>query len=132
MSLRLSQFRGTVVTLLTFYWAALFVGTHVPASMSRVHANDKLLHLGAYAGLAFLMVWVIAGTRPRVRTVAASIAVVVTYGAVDELSQLLIPGRHGDPWDWFANVVGTGFGLLVYFLAWTAVQQFRSVSGRPA
>ena len=131
MNLRLSQFRGAVVVLLTCYWSALFVGTHVPASLSPVHTNDKLLHLGAYAGLAFLVVWVVAGTRPRIKAVMIGVGV-VTYGALDELSQLLIPGRHGDPWDWLADVAGAGFGLLAYFLVWTAIQQVRGVSRRPA
>jgi len=132
MKLRLNQFRGTVVTLLTFYWAALFVGTHIPAPVYRGQANDKLLHLCAYAGLSFLMAWVFAGTRPRTRVVAASLAVVVTYGAIDELSQLLVPGRHGDPWDWMADVTGALFGLLAYFLVWTLLQQLRSASSKPA
>ena len=131
MNLRLSQFRSGVVALLVIYWAALFVGTHVPAPMTGMQSNDKLLHLVAYSGLAFLVVWVIAGTRPRLHSVIASVGLVVAYGAVDELLQLMIPGRHGDLWDWLADVAGAGLGLLLYFLVWHGIEQLRSFARGP-
>lgn len=37
------------------------------------------------------------------------------YGAVDELTQALVPGRVADYYDWFADVVGSMTGVLLFW-----------------
>lgn len=126
MTVRLKPLRRAAGLLLIVYWAALFIGTHIPSPVHAFGANDKLLHLGAYAGLSFLMASAFAGSWPRIRILLLAFGIVVGYGALDELSQLPIPGRHGDLWDWLADVSGAALGLLAYFLAWIALRQVLS------
>ena len=123
MTVRLRPLRRAAALLLIIYWVALFLGTHLPAPLPAVQANDKLLHLGAFAGLSFLMAAVLAGTWPRLRILLSAFGIVVAYGALDELSQLPIPGRQGDLWDWLADITGAALGLLAYFLVCTALRQ---------
>ena len=81
------------------------------------------MHLAAYAGLAFLLVAAVGGFRPGFRALLSCVVIIVAYGAVDELSQLPIPGRHGDLWDWLADLCGASLGLIAYFLVRGVLQQ---------
>jgi VanZ family protein len=76
---------------------------------------DKLLHVGAYAGLGFLSIrafhgglgWL--GLRPTLMAVATTMA----YGAVDELHQARVPGRVASVADWGADAIGTVLAVLI-------------------
>jgi VanZ family protein len=109
-----------MLRLLTFgtlgcYWLALFVGTHLPSSLAKMpDVNDKLLHLGAYAGLAFLLSAALTASRLKHGTLLITLAVAAAYGCFDELSQMLVVGRHADIADWAADVFGAGIGALVF------------------
>lgn len=112
-----SQMRRAAIFLLGMYWAALFVGTHIPLSMQGMgDGNDKILHFLAFAGLAFLMVSGVGGRRPTWRAFALVMTVALIYAGVDEFSQLLV-GRHCDIWDWVADALGTVSGLFAYWVA---------------
>src|SRR5690349_15212493 len=79
------------IVVLSFYWMALFCGTHTPnPGVAIQQANDKVLHFSAYAGLAFLLAAVLTAFRLRVNTLFSSWAVAAGYGALDELSQMLV------------------------------------------
>jgi VanZ family protein len=73
--------------------------------------GDLAVHAGLYGVLGVLVAR--AGRRsgwgwPRFVRAAAA---VVIWAAVDELHQVLVPGRRADPRDWVADVVGAGVGL---------------------
>ncbi len=104
------------VVLLVLYWAALFVATHVPMSIIDMgHNRDKVAHFSAYAGLTFLLAWVLCYRRRlTLRDWIALLGVAAIYGAVDELFQSWVPGRSADLWDWLADVGGAVFGIAVY------------------
>ncbi len=104
--------------LLAGYWLLLFVATHIPKPPAlRMQHSDKVMHLVAYAGLAFLLCWAFPKDvkKPRAHLWAAWF-VAVCYGAMDELSQIPV-GRHADVWDWCADSVGALIGLLAYCVA---------------
>ena len=110
--------RGSGVVLLV-YLTALITGTHLPhpEELISLPSNDKLLHFGAYFGLAFLMATRLQTLRPvtwRALFVIGCLA--ATTGAVDELTQML-PGinRHCEFADWLADIAGTACGLTVWF-----------------
>lgn len=111
-----SQHASRVVLLV--YLTALITGTHLPhpEDLISVQNNDKLLHFGAYFGLAFL----IATRLQTLRTVTwhALLAIwclAALTGIVDELTQML-PGinRHCEFADWLADVAGAMCGLLIW------------------
>jgi VanZ family protein len=89
-SLRHKLIRYLATSVLLVYWAALAVGTHVPMSgHGTASYNDKLLHLGAYAGLAFLLCCAWAVRRPLgVRAAAAIWGICAVYAALDEMLQV--------------------------------------------
>ncbi|WP_164104134.1 VanZ family protein [Candidatus Laterigemmans baculatus] len=102
--------------LLLVYWILIFTGTHLPGSELRsLHVKDKVLHFGAFAGLAFLLAWSlprrIGGVVPGV-LVAAAVALI--YGVLDEWTQGFVSHRTPSLGDLLADALGTLFGLLAY------------------
>ena len=102
------------------YWLALFVATHIPMrGRPAVYKDfDKGEHLAAFAGLALLLCATggILG-QPLSRLYPIVLATVGAYGAIDELTQLLVPTRAGDWRDWLADMAGalagvTAFGVI--------------------
>ena len=127
----LIRVRRIAIILLSIYWLALFVGTHIPLRKIGLPGNDKLLHLLAYGGLAFLLAWAVAGARPTWRSILAVLLVVSTYGIVDELTQSLIPSRSSDLGDWIADVAGALFGLVCYRVTLPFVQPWCGAADPP-
>ncbi len=109
--------RWSGVALLV-YLTALVTGTHLPHPevLIPIQSNDKLLHFGAYFGLAFLMATRLQTLRPVTwRATLAIWSLAALTGVVDELTQLL-PGinRHCEFADWLADIAGAACGLLVW------------------
>lgn len=125
---------GLMMIALIVYWLGLFLGTHAPITPRSVPTiSDKLLHFGAYAGLAVLCaanVWIF---RPlNFRSLAVIFVVLACYGVVDELLQIPV-GRHCDMNDWYADLKGIAVGLAVSFGLVTVlrVERFRDL-GEPS
>lgn len=100
------------------YWVLLFIGTHIPSNklLASLHQSDKVLHLCAFAGLAFLMAWAIpTNMRKRYRNTLLAAFVTVVYAGLDELLQIPV-GRTADWKDFYADCFGIGIGLLIYTL----------------
>jgi VanZ family protein len=101
-------------TLLAFFplavWAAVvfIVGGLEDIRTPRLpqHA-DKVAHFIMYGTGGALAAW--AG-RIRGRGVGwGALVFVILLGALDEYRQTLLPTRHGDVWDWVADVTGAVF-----------------------
>jgi VanZ family protein len=103
--------------LLTLYWAALFVATHLPQDVPYLPSDrtDKPIHFAAYAGLAVLLIgtWQYAAAEPKVRHLWWAWLALVLYAAIDESTQLLV-GRTASFGDWFADVMGATVGLAIF------------------
>lgn len=106
---------------LAVYWLVLFTATTLPSSkLPDVGMNDKYEHFIAYSGLGLLLYLALAVQQkypllnkfPYVFTLVIG----VTYGALDEIHQYVIPGRSMDVHDWFADSSGICIGLLLAFL----------------
>lgn len=105
--------RRTIFGALAVAWAGLIFwessqANPFPFLPPEILAQDKLLHLGAYAVLAALAVGTLARTRLATLGRATAVAVLLAagYGATDEWHQSYVPGRDADPWDWAADAVG--------------------------
>ena len=110
--------RIAIVALFS-YWVLLFIGTHMPANqlLASMHQSDKVLHLCAFAGLAFLMAWAIPTNMHKLHRNALHAAfVTVVYAGLDEILQIPV-GRTADWKDFYADCIGIGIGLLAYSLA---------------
>lgn len=108
-------FRLAPVVLLV-YWILIFTGTHLPGSeLKSIQVQDKVLHFGAFAGLAFLLAW----SLPRwiadsIPGVAVAAAVALVYALLDEWTQGFVAHRTPSVGDLIADSLGTMCGLITY------------------
>lgn len=102
---------------LTIYWLAMFIGTHVPRvpPIHGLEPSDKVLHFLAFTGLAVLMAtaWMTKTVLINWRHYCIMFIIAAIYAALDELLQTPV-GRDCSLFDWYADVAGTIFGLIVY------------------
>jgi VanZ family protein len=75
--------------------------------------TDKLAHFAAYSVLGFLLA---RGQFHARISVVWPVAVGSLTGALDELYQSTVPGRHMDPADWLADTLGVVAGVTLYHL----------------
>lgn len=113
---RSQRWAGWVTVTLVVYWVAMFIGTHVPSpDLGDVPAgSDKVLHFGAYGGLAFLLGLRIALRTGRFRKLDAAIVfgITIVYSIIDELLQMIpVLRRTADFYDILADAVGSLCGL---------------------
>lgn len=102
---------------LAAYWLAIFVATHVPrvAPLEPPAGGDKVAHFVAYAGLAAILstTWYFSAGQLTMRHLIAAWAVIVIYGALDELTQIPV-GRDASVADWLADATGALVALLIF------------------
>ena len=96
-------------------WAAvILVATSVPSSILPTVSYpmaDKVVHFALYGVLGALVARSLDGVR-SVKTFLAALAVLVVFGLLDELHQVLMPGRSSDVLDWLADCAGALTGLI--------------------
>lgn len=103
---------------LIFYWIILFTLTTLPThSVPSVGVNDKVEHLLAYFGLSFLLYLTLLFQKKSIilknYAVLFTFLVVFAYGIMDEVHQLLIPGRSCELLDFLADMFGGVVGIVV-------------------
>jgi len=113
---------------LILYWLLILTLTSLPGmDVPNVPINDKIEHLLAYGGLGFLLNLSlrIQNKFTLVKKYPAwfSVLIVSTYGALDELHQLFIPGRSCDILDWTADTVGVIIGVTIMTLLILVVEK---------
>jgi VanZ family protein len=113
-----NRWKKISLVALGVYWCALFAATHVPVVPTVPLApSDKLLHAASYAVLALLAAFAWSLHRPAsAGGLLTVLAVVLLYGALDEISQLVV-GRQADAADWIADAAGATTGLAVFTIA---------------
>lgn len=75
---------------------------------------DKLVHLGLYGVLGWLVVRAVDAEGPAAPAhVAAALAAALAFAAVDEWHQTWIPSRSPQLVDWLADVAGLTVGATV-------------------
>jgi VanZ family protein len=107
----------TIISLLV-YWPGIFILAHIPIPrlVYKAQVSDKGIHFLAYLILVFLLWFAISPNKKVNWRKAAAwwvLLVVVWYGVVDELLQGYV-GRSCDVMDFFANLVGTLTGLILF------------------
>lgn len=118
----LKQYKVLLVYLpLTIYWVIIFIATSLPTIEfpNLFNMQDKLEHFTAYFILAIFVVFTLHFQEKRLflkkRLIITSIIILSLYAAIDEIHQILIPGRVADIYDWTADVIGGIFGILFSF-----------------
>ena len=103
---------------LIIYWIILFILTTLPGQMAvTLDVSDKIEHFGAY-GLLSVFLYLNLSFQNRFeisKKFPGTFTVVIAsfYGLLDELHQLLVPGRSADVLDWLADFSGSLVAVLI-------------------
>ena len=84
---------------------------------------DKVVHVFMYAGFAFACLWgyrsqfISNGLAYKKRAISLAIVISIAYGGLTEMIQeYIVPTRTGDWFDFLSDCIGTGIGILVFWL----------------
>ena len=106
--------RGWVAVVL---WLAVQLTlTSLPGKVIPVnlhHPLDWFGHFGLYAGIGVLVARVGMLRRWPARRLLVAGLILSAWAALDELHQLLIPGRDAELGDWASDTLGGALGLYV-------------------
>jgi VanZ family protein len=110
--------RRLLLAVSVLAWAGAFTATHLPpGDVPDIHTSDKFLHLAGYTALASpLLLTMAAFGWSRRRRIAWMLAMLMAYGAFDELTQPFFR-RDAELNDWFCDVAGTTLAVVVWELA---------------
>jgi VanZ family protein len=86
-------------------------GPDVPVTLG--HPWDWCIHATMYGGLSFLIVRAVTLSGWTRRHLVWWALMLSAYGALDELHQLLIPGRGASAADWAFDTLGLVAGLFI-------------------
>lgn len=79
---------------------------------------DKIVHALLFAGLQFLLLLDSKVQRKSYRQIFLLTFICIEYGALTELLQLLTNvGRTGSYYDFLADILGIGMGILFFWLS---------------
>lgn len=104
----------------TILWLSSLTPDELPSAP--LFGWDKLNHFVAFAAGGWLAASALQASRRggSVRwKIIAAIVIVAVFGMVDEMRQLLTPGRSGaDLYDWIADFLGAGAGAILSMLTY--------------
>lgn len=101
------------------YWILLFIGTSIPAQSvpSLGIGGDKVVHFFAYLILSVLLYLTFIFQEKlnfaQRNAILLTLAIAICYGVLDELHQMLVPGRSAELLDWIADSIGSVCGVLI-------------------
>jgi VanZ family protein len=103
---------------LIIYWPMLLLATSLPVDrVPIIGLSDKMNHFLAYFGLAILLNLTLIFQRKSKlffeKAILITIIICLFYGVVDELHQMMIPGRFAETLDWIADSVGSISGVIL-------------------
>jgi VanZ family protein len=117
-----------VAQMLGLFWASSRSDlTALPGGIS-----DKVAHFAAYALLSALALRATSGGRwagVNARSAAWALLVACGYGALDELHQLVTPGRFAGMDDWIADAAGALTAIALGLIGARVVQQSSRTRG---
>jgi VanZ family protein len=73
---------------------------------------QKIMHVTAYAALAFLLAWTLDNIEPKVARMVTTFVLAVSLGIALEWYQTMVPGRFGTLFDILLNSLGVVAGLI--------------------
>ena len=109
--------KSVVYTSLIIYWIILLSATSIPAdSVPTTGVSDKIEHFLAYFILSILLASTLffqnKFTILKKYYLLSTLIIASVYGAIDELHQLLVPGRSCELLDWFSDIGGVILGII--------------------
>jgi VanZ family protein len=109
-------YRLPVVAVCIFiFWQSSFPSLN---SQPLFPLDDKVMHIGAYAFLAFLAARNLKQEKPffsQTKLMVFAILFAALYGLSDEIHQAFVPARTASFWDFAADTIGSILGAFFYF-----------------
>jgi VanZ family protein len=111
-----------------YYWLPLLLycvliyslsSDKYPVNVPKSFSADKFIHFFAYAFLGLLIIRAFATLRIKeniVFLIIISTLLSTLYGLSDEMHQYFVPYRCADVKDVYADLLGSAFGVYVYYL----------------
>lgn len=110
--------------LLVFYMALIMMGSLIPMDrhisglrfiIAMKPVLQNLLHIPMFAVLSILLLQVLSGyDMSRARRTAILFGVAISFGVINEMIQVVIPGRYAGMLDMVLNLIGILVGIFVY------------------
>jgi VanZ family protein len=106
---------------LVVYWLILFIGTSLPAqTVPQFGVKDKVEHFLAYMILTFLLsINFLIQDKIKIfrqKPFLFSFLLGSGYGVLDEVHQLIIPGRSCELLDLTADIIGSILGIILSYI----------------
>lgn len=109
---RLFRLIPALVWAATIFW--LSSQPTLPDATSLFWGEDKLLHMGAYALLTWLLLW---AEQPQKKSHAYYLAMAsLLYGMSDEIHQHFVPPRQASLWDVCADGLGGWIAAVLWLV----------------
>jgi VanZ family protein len=110
-----------VYTPLASYWFVLLAATSFPTEhIPSITLGDKMIHLFAYFGLGILvnLTLLFQNKYPLLKRNSYLFTIIIgsVYAVLDELHQLLIPGRFCEVTDMIADITGLVVAVICVYL----------------
>lgn len=104
------------------YAGLIFVGSSIstiPEELPDFDYMDKLIHVGEYYIFGILLCrsafkWNF--DYKSMTFIAIIFSIGAFYALSDEIHQLYVPGRDGNIYDWFADILGLAVGLATVYI----------------
>lgn len=123
---RLLHFGPQFITyqLPALLWGLLiYIASSIPSTKLpklELLAYDKLIHIIIFFVFGLLVYRALQplarGSEFFWRRILITMAIVISYGIVDELHQGTVPGRTLDIWDLVADIIGGVLSAVIYFI----------------
>lgn len=100
------------------YWIILFILTSLPSGMAiTTDISDKVNHFGAY-GLLSVFLYLNLHFQNKLKLFSKypgifTLLIASTYGLLDEIHQMFVPGRSAEFLDWVADFSGSLIAVLI-------------------
>ncbi|MBK6915336.1 MAG: VanZ family protein [Ignavibacteriales bacterium] len=109
--------KSLVYISLIIYWIILISATSIPAdSVPTTGVSDKIEHFLAYFILTILLASTLIMQNKfsnlKKHYLLSTLIIGIVYGAIDELHQLIVPGRSCELLDWLSDVGGVMLGII--------------------
>jgi len=114
--------------VLTRFWLPVLAWMIVISAVSSAPADsipdlgfvgaDKFVHFTEFLVFGMILLRALSGSSLKINLfwiVVLSIIISCFYAAIDELHQLLIPGRQADIFDFLTDAAGAILGTFLYF-----------------
>ena len=119
-----SASRLSTISIVLIYWLPLFIYAALIFYLSSLPGTayphlffsaDKLLHLGEYGILGYLLARALGQYQLKRRVLfMTAVSICFVYGVSDELHQFFVPNRCSSIVDIIADVTGSSLGIGIY------------------